>query len=147
MPLTPSEIHAQHVVMVEQHVLMSHARVSWIEMEHSGQRYKLYCLGDVLTYPGFRRKGYGAKVVAAATDLIRQDATADAAILFTDPELGGFYGQSGWEHIPGFSYILGNPAEPVNYNAFAMMLFFSPQAKQHRADFATQTVYLPGYAW
>jgi predicted N-acetyltransferase YhbS len=146
-PLTSPEIHAQHVVMAEQHVVISHARVSWVLMEHAGQTYKLYCLGDMLTYPAFRHRGYGQQVVKAATDLIKADATADAAILLTDPELEGFYGQSGWEHIDGMAVLKGSRDEPIDYDSFAMMLFLSPQGEAGRAAFTTQTVFLPGYAW
>lgn len=146
-PLLPPEIHPQHIVMAEQHVLMSAARVSWVMMEHAGQTYKLYCLGNVLTYPAFRRRGYGNQVVQAATDLIRTDSTADAAILLTDPELEGFYSQSGWEHIDGMSLLIGSRDEPVDDDPFAMMLFLSPKGQAAREAFTTQTVFLPGYAW
>ena len=80
-PLFPPERHPRHVVVHERHALLSHARVIWVDFAHAGENWRLYCLGDVLTYPAFRRRGHGGEVVGAATRLIRSDEAADAAIL------------------------------------------------------------------
>ena len=146
-PLVPPERHPQHVVMAERHALISHARVIWVNVEHAGQTFKLYCLGDVFTYPAFRKKGYGRQVVDRGTALIRADREADAALLFTDPVQEGFYGVSGWQHIPGLTAFAGLPENREPYNYFAMMLFLSDKARQARQAFATQTLMLPGYGW
>jgi GNAT superfamily N-acetyltransferase len=146
-PLAPPERHPQHVVMAEQHALLSYARVNWVNITHVGESYRMYCLGDVFTYPAFRKRGYGSQIVEAATSIMRADAQGDAAILFTEPNLEKFYAQSGWQHIAGLTSNIGDAAQPEAHNYFAMMLFLSRKAQQRRADFATQTLLLPGYGW
>jgi hypothetical protein len=146
-PLVPPERHPQHVVIAERHALISHARVVWMQVEHAGQPFKLYCLGDVLTYPAFRKRGYGRQVVDRATALIQADPEADAALLFTNPVQEGFYGASGWEPVPGLTAFVGLPENREPHNYFAMMLFCSDKARQARHTFETQTLMLPGYGW
>lgn len=146
-PLVPPERHPQHVVIAERHALISHARVVWEQVEHARQMFKLYCLGDVFTYPAFRKRGYGRQIVDQGTALIRSDGDADGALLFTDPVQEKFYGASGWEHVPGLTSMVGLPENQEPHNYFAMMLFLSDKARQAREAFATQTILLPGYGW
>ncbi|MBZ0285848.1 MAG: GNAT family N-acetyltransferase [Anaerolineae bacterium] len=146
-PLFLPERHPKHVVVAERHALISYARVNWLNVAHAGETYRLYCLGDVFTYPAFRKKGYGQQVVEAGTALIRGDHEADVAILFCDPELETFYAQSDWQHLPALKATVGDLAHPEAYDAFAMMLFLSHKAQQHRPDFDTHTLNLPGYGW
>lgn len=56
-PIVPPERHPQHVVIAERHALISYARVVWVEIKHLGASWRMYCLGDVLTYPAFRKRG------------------------------------------------------------------------------------------
>src|SRR5689334_9274693 len=98
-PLVPDERHPQFVVLAEQHALISAARVNWVTVQYMGQSLKCYCLGDVFTYPAFRKQGCASQVIDAATKLIRSDTSTDMAILFTDPNLESLYGQSDWQHI------------------------------------------------
>lgn len=147
-PIVQPERHPHHVVVAEKHALISYARVNWVNITFAGEAYRIYCLGDVFTYPAFRQKGYGQQVVDAATTLIRIDAEADIAILFTDAHLGKFYAQSGWQHIAGLKVSIGDEAQPHSYDdAYAMMLFLSAKAQQHREDFDQHRLYLPGYGW
>ena len=117
-------------------------------MNHIGKIFKVYCLGDVFTYPAFRHRGFGQQVMTFATDSIRADTTADVAILFTDPDLQSFYAQSGWEYIPELRSSIGDPDLPEDYSgAFAMMMFLSHTAKTLRDKFVTTPIFLPGYGW
>jgi GNAT superfamily N-acetyltransferase len=145
--LVPAERHPAHVVIHDRHALFSHGRVIWVDFGHAGERYRLYCLGDVLTYPAFRRRGYGGEIVAAATRLIREDPVGDAAILFTDQETTPFYAAHGWEPIPALTATYGHPVAPEPALGTAMMLFLSGKAEARRADFETQDLKLPGWGW
>jgi predicted GNAT family N-acyltransferase len=107
----------------------------------------MYCLGDVFTYPAFRKQGYANQIVDAATKLIRSDTSADAAILFTDPALEKLYGQSGWQHVSELQASIGVADNPEAYRAFAMMLFLSDKALEAKANFAANPIFLPGYGW
>jgi GNAT superfamily N-acetyltransferase len=146
-PLFQAERHPRHVVVHERHALLSHGRVIWVDFAHAGESWRLYCLGDVLTYPAFRKRGHGAQVVAAATQLIRADSTADAAILFTDPATTALYAAHGWEVVPSLTATFGHPIAADPSEGTAMMLFLSERAKQQRSVFETQTLQLPGWGW
>jgi predicted acetyltransferase len=146
-PLVPDERHPQYVVLGEQHALFSAARVNWVTVSYVGQSLKMYCIGDVFTYPAFRKQGYANQVVDAATRLIRSDASTDAAILFTDPALENLYGQSGWQHVSELQASIGLEDSPEAYPAFAMMLFLSEKGLAAKANFARHPIFLPGYGW
>ncbi|MEO8395460.1 MAG: GNAT family N-acetyltransferase [Chloroflexota bacterium] len=146
-PIVPQERHPQHVVIAERHALLSYARVVWVDIEHLGEMWRMYCLGDVLTYPAFRKRGYGRQVVDTGTDLIRTDRLADTAILFTDPALEGFYAQAGWKHVPTLKPSVGEQDQPEDYPYFAMMLFLSERAWRSEAEFVGTPLFLPGYGW
>lgn len=146
-PLMPDEWHPVHVVMAEQHAVLSHAAVVWRTVPHAGETYKTYGLSGVFTYPAFRKRGYGQQVVDAATRQIERDPKADIALLFTDSELSGLYGRSGWEHTPNVSILTGDPGDPQVYDAFTMMRFLSPKGKQARPKFEREPVYFAEDGW
>lgn len=146
-PLMPDEWHPAHVVLDEQEVMLSYAGVVWQMMQHGGETYKMYGLSSVFTYPAFRRKGYGAQVVEAASAHIEQDIAADIAVLFTDAHLAPYYAPGGWEPVPGITMQTGDPNAPTVYDAFTMMRFLSPKGKTAREAFEREPVYFAEYAW
>jgi predicted acetyltransferase len=105
--------------------------------------YRLYCLGDVFTYPAFRQRGLGAAVTAAGTELIRADAEADLAILFCDPGHEKFYARHGWMAAPTLAATRGF-AEREPQEGLPMLLRLSERAK--RLSLETEFA-LPGYGW
>jgi aminoglycoside 2'-N-acetyltransferase I len=146
-PLTAAELHPVYFVLAREDSLVSYARLIWMNINHLGNSYKMYGLGDVFTFPASRNKGYGRRIVSAATDYIRADTEADVAILLTESGLENFYRSSGWEHFPELTLLTGEQANPQVRDDFAMMLFLSGRAKQNRSDFQTQSVFLPGDEW
>jgi GNAT superfamily N-acetyltransferase len=144
-PLFPASWNPHVVALVDGPAVFSSATVVWKMIEHAGQLYKTYGLSSVMTYPAFRKKGYGRRVVDAATETIRAVGDADIAILWTDSELHKFYASSGWEHPEAITMLVGEPPQP--YNAYLMMLFLSEHARQHRADFERTPVYFGPYSW
>ena len=85
--------------LVEEDLLLSYAATFRLRIAHAGEEYEMGCLGNVFTYPGSRRQGYGRRVVGAATRHIRGSG-ADVAALFCAPDLESFYAASGWEPTP-----------------------------------------------
>jgi GNAT superfamily N-acetyltransferase len=142
-PLMPAERHPQHVVIAERHALFSHARITWVPFAHAGRIWRLYCLGDVFTYPAFRQRGLGGKVTAAATERIRSDPAADLAILFCDPAHADFYGRHGWEAAPNLRATKGF-ADREPQEGLPMVLILSDAAG---ALALNDTFELPGYGW
>ena len=146
-PLVPEDWHPTHVVLAEQHALLSYAGVVWRTVTHAGQSFKTYGLSSVLTYPAFRRKGYARQVVDTASDHIRADPEADIAILFTEPGLEGFYKAAGWQAMPEVEILIGKPEAPQPFAAFTMMLFLSERGQATRGAFNSAPVYFGRYEW
>jgi GNAT superfamily N-acetyltransferase len=143
-PLVPPERHPRHIVVAERHALLSYARIVWVPFVHIGESWRLYCLGDVLTYPAWRLQGYASAVVAEATRLIRADTAADLGILFCNPELADFYAAHGWSAAPALKATKGfDEREPQL--GLAMLLLLSERAQT--AGFDTAELALPGYGW
>lgn len=146
-PLVPPERHPTHIVMAERHALFSHARVVWVPFEHADQTWRLYCLGDVFTYPAFRRRGFGAAVTAEATKRIKSDPEADLAILFCDPDNAAFYARHGWAAAPQLRATKGFGQDRETQEGLPMLLILSGRAERERPDQSGRTWALPGYGW
>ncbi len=141
--LHPPFWHPTYFIVAEQHALMSSAAAVWIMLEIAGQAYKTYGLSSVMTYPAFRKKGYGNQVVRASTDYIRQQTDADIALLWTSPSLEAFYNQSGWQHSDSIIVTCGDPKNPEPTD-FPMMMFLSERASKLRD---IKTFYFGEYTW
>ena len=92
----------------------------WPRLE--GRRFKVYGLGDIVTPVTLRQSGYGSAIVAAATAHIRADATADVAILHTQPSLDQLYRQFGWMPVSTFSVVTDESREEMAPHLMAVLL-------------------------
>lgn len=146
-PLVPQERHPVHVIVAERHALFSHARIVWVPFSHGSESYRLYCLGDVFTYPAFRQRGLGSMVTAAATAHIRADADADLAILFCDPAHAGFYARHGWIAVPQLRATRGFDPDREPQEGLPMLLHLSERARTVRPERSGDVWELPGYGW
>jgi hypothetical protein len=144
--LTLPDPSVHHFVLAERSVLISHALVRQRTITHLGNAYKVFGVGSVMTYPAFRREGYGRRVVAAATEYIL-GSDADIGMLFTAPELEVFYGASGWTRLDKTGVYYGDPAQPKFDDAFIMMLYISDKAKAHRDDFGQGELFVGEWLW
>lgn len=136
----------EHFVIIVRGVLVSHADVTQRVLTHEGETYRLYGIGEVMTHPAFRREGHGSRVVEAATDYIRH-SDADIGMLFTMPELEGFYGACGWTRLNRYGAYYGDANQSKFDDAFIMMLYLSGKAKTRRADFERGTLYVGETLW
>jgi predicted acetyltransferase len=147
-PVSPDELSPVYCVMAEDQALYSSATVVRRLIQHDGIEYMCYGLSSVLTYPYFRKRGYGSQVVEAATDRIKQAPDADIAWLQTGPKLEGFYRRFGWEHTPQLQILSGDPSQPsVEEDAFSMLLYVSDKAKMQRSILERASLYLGSYLW
>ena len=140
-------LHPVYFILADGNRLRSYARTIWARVAHQDQHFKLYGLGDVITVPQYRRKGYGGRIVQEATAHIRSDQTADAAVLLAQPRLVALYSQSGWECVPGLRVMSGERDGHMTSDVIPMMMFLSATAQAARAGFASQTLVLPGDEW
>ena len=144
--LNPADLHPVYMVLVEQGVLISYTGIVWKYLEHAGETYKTYGLSGVLTYPAFRRRGYGRRIVDTVTAFIRA-SDADICLFTCEPRRRGFYQASGWIPMDD-SPLFGGPRDnPYPSDELTMMAFFSDKGLQQRASFEATPIYFDGGTW
>ena len=143
-----SDPRMMHVVIGKTRELIAYAGIICTTIEHQGAAYKCYGLSGVLTFPANRKKGYGRQIIDAATNLIREDASVDIALLWTATHNVHFYAQHGWEPMPNMLTFEGDPVQPAPHNdQVRMMLFLSEKGKQGRDTFEHGQVYIGAESW
>ena len=137
---------AQHLVIAQGKRLISYASIVRVPLEVNGTTYQCLGLGGVMTFPHFRKRGYGTQLVQAATQLIREDTSADIALLWAEPANHRLYAKHGWEVMPHLITLEGNATSPEPYtDEPAMMLFLSEKGKS--ANFERASVYVGEEKW
>jgi GNAT superfamily N-acetyltransferase len=143
----PDEWRPAHVVGVEGDVILSYAGVGWHKIRHAGEVFKTYGLSSVYTFPHYRGRGLGSRVVRRATAEIEQAGDGDVALLFTYEALVPFYQRCGWLAMTGMSCLIGDPAQPKTHDDLSMMLFLSAKGRRRRAAFERTPVYIGEFPW
>lgn len=137
----PAELRPVHFVCSEREVLISYAAALRLALPHRGTTYQVYGVGNVFTFPPYRREGHGQQVLQAAAQYL-DSGTIDLAILFCQPELAAFYARSGWEASPEAETRIGTPESYMLDHDLRMMRFISPLARQMRGEFAAHPLYI-----
>lgn len=109
----PPDLQPVHFVMAQDDSLLSYASILILTIPHAGTNFQIYGFGNLLTFPPYRRQGYGGQILQAATNFIRQ-SDVDAAILFCDRLLEPFYSEKGWVVTPSPTRI-GTPKQYEEY--------------------------------
>jgi GNAT superfamily N-acetyltransferase len=136
----PPELQPVHFVMAEADSLLSYASVLKLNLKLAGIDYRIYGFGNLLTFPPYRKRGYGGQILQAATTFIEQ-SDVDAAILFCDRLLEPFYAAKHWVATRGPTR-LGCLDRYEEYAPSRMMLFVSEKGYRGRADFESQPLYI-----
>lgn len=147
LPLHPANWHPTYFLIADGKFLVSSATVLWKIIHFQDQAYKIYGLGMVLTYPTYRKQGYGRQVISNATCYIREDKEADLALLQTAPYLEHFYAEHGWEHTPKIRVLNGQLDNPIDDDGWIMMQFLSRRAQKQRKTFEEHPFYLDVHIW
>lgn len=141
MPETyPPDFHPVHFVIAEGETLLSYGEILRLTIDHNGSRYQVYGFGNMLTFPPFRRQGWGGQVLKAATQFIQHN-DVDIAALFCDSGLEPFYAKQGWV-VTRSPTRLGRSDQFEDYLPLRMMLFISEKGRLNRAEFETQPMYI-----
>ncbi|MBT2472653.1 GNAT family N-acetyltransferase [Streptomyces sp. ISL-66] len=82
-----------------------------------GRTYRAAGLSGVVTRPGLRGRGHGARLVAAARAELAADPAVDLALFSCDRELAPFYEAGGFEVLPGTVLVGGTRADPLATDA------------------------------
>jgi predicted GNAT family N-acyltransferase len=144
-PLVDALFHPTHFVLLQDLTLLSYGRTIWTHGSCSGSRLKVYGLGDIITPVTLRRRGYGSAIVAASTAHVRADATADAAILHTQPSLDSLYRLGGWMSVNPFSVVTDESREEMA--PYLMAVLLSDRAQQLLGGSSGGVLTLPGDEW
>jgi GNAT superfamily N-acetyltransferase len=142
------ETQPSHIAVTNGSTLIAFATVVWKTITHADEIYRCGGLANVMTFPHWRKRGYGRQVVDAATRIIRQSSEADIAMLWTAHGNVPFYNRSGWEAMPDMVTLIGAANKPHVYDEeIAMMLFLSDKGKNNRAAFERERVYVGEWTW
>lgn len=136
----PPERGPVHFVVGEGDTLLSYGAILKLRLAHAGSDYRVYGFGNLLTFPSFRKHGYGGQILQAATQFIQQ-SDVDAGILFCDPQLAQFYAAKGWARTYSPTR-LGGPDQYEEYPPLRMMLFVSEKSREGKTDFENQPFYI-----
>lgn len=139
------ELHPVTFLIEEQGVLISRLEVVWDVLHHAGEAYKTYGLSGVLTYPAFRKQGYGLQLVQSARGYIEQRGDADIVLLHSI--LKGFYEKAGFERMESLVTHVGDPRNPERSDETGFMLFLSEKGKRARSRFENEPVYIGESIW
>ncbi len=144
--ISSEQDHSISMLLVENEILISHTQVVWKYLEHAGETNKAYGLSGVLTYPDFRKQGYGKRIVDKGTAYI--DTTdADIAMFHCDNSLKEFYMRSGWIPMETAVTLVGPKEDPLISTELLMMRFISEHGKKSRSTFESIPFYFGEDTW
>lgn len=123
--------------------IVSYAGVVTKSIRHAGQSFTIAGLSNVATDPELQRRGYGRRVVAAATRFIERSGI-DLGLFTCAPELVPLYAAAGsWEPAPDV-ILVGNAAPDAlnsgTLGVVVLMRLFSPQAQAAAASLRHGTI-------
>jgi predicted acetyltransferase len=135
------EENAIHVVITTQNaILVSYCAVVRKQLFHAQEIYNCWGLTGVLTYPAFRGRGFGKRIVDIGTKIIKESG-ADIGMFHCDEQLKDFYQKSGWAPMENAITLLGDKDHLEKSEELMMMLFLSEKALNNRAVFENTPVY------
>ncbi len=142
-----TEYDPVYVCLVGGDCLYSALKVNRKVVTHQGTDYVFYGIGDVFTYPAFRKRGYGTWVVREGTDYIRQQIDGDFALLWAEEDNVDFYQRLGWEHIMDITVTMEDPQNPEPSDEEVMMIFLSERVRNNRDQFVSHDIYFGEDDW
>jgi predicted N-acetyltransferase YhbS len=140
----PAELEPIHFVAAEGDLLISYCSIFPITLRHTGNSYKAYGFGNMLTFPSFREEGHGGRVVELATDFIMRSGV-DLGILFCDAGVEAFYRKRQWE-VTRSPTRIGAPEKHEPHELLRLMLFASEKARERKMDFEERPFYID-FTW
>jgi aminoglycoside 2'-N-acetyltransferase I len=135
-----------HFVLEERAFVIAQAGVVRKHIRHEGTAYVTGGLTGVLTFPDFRGKGHGRRVVEAATHYIGE-LDADIGLTTAEPALRAFYTRAGWTALDRATVLYGDPTDPCVVDELVLMLFLSDKGRHGRRSFEEGQIYVGADTW
>lgn len=134
-----------HFLVADGELLVAHASVRTRPVTHGGVTYRVAGLSTVFTYPDYRGRGLGERVVRAATEHVCS-SDADLAMLFCGDRVKPLYERLGWIHLPTARITYGTPPLLKSDN-HVLFLFLSDRGHAARRTFESETVHVGPSTW
>lgn len=138
------ELHPTSLILIDDEIMVSHVGIVWTYLEHEGVIYKAFGLSEVMTYPAYRKKGFGLRLIREAVKWIKKN-DADIGIFTCDDQLVHFYESGGWEHIKHTCLVGGTVKKPFRSDQLekvTLIRFFSENAQINRHQFEGKDIHL-----
>jgi hypothetical protein len=134
-------------VLMDDELLVSHVEANIRKLEHIGETWTVGGLSAVFTYPTHRGGGHGERIVAAASDYLR-NAEIDFALLFCGERVSSLYLRTGWEFWKQPPILFGDRNSPKVFDAYLVMgMMVSQRARDARAAIEGQPLYVGQNTW
>jgi GNAT superfamily N-acetyltransferase len=143
---TPYPVDGRHFVLMDGDVLVSHALAHRRQVEHDRETWQVGALSSVFTYPTHRGRGFGEKVVGAASEFLRRDAI-DLALLFCGERVAPLYRRAGWQIVESAKILYGDPAGPSTESCITMGIFLNAKGESARTVLQREPVYVGRRTW
>lgn len=144
--ITKPEDNPISILLTHGNLLISHVQVVSRKITHMGNDFIFYGLTGVLTYPSFRKQGYGKQVVQEGMKYIDGQANRDIVLFSCEEKNVPFYQKCGWvfNDIPVFE---GDESDPKLTKSRVAMQFVSAKAKQHQEKFTENPIFFGDELW
>jgi GNAT superfamily N-acetyltransferase len=115
--------HAEFRVLIETedgvacHVGLYRREATW-----NGRKVRIGGIGGVLTRADSRRHGYATLALNAAIQTLKDEGSADFALLFCEPDKAAFYDSRGWAPFNG-EVFCEQPSGRIRFEAIAPHVF------------------------
>jgi aminoglycoside 2'-N-acetyltransferase I len=107
--------------------VVCHVGIIRREITWNGRKMRAGGIGGVLTREDVRRRGYASVALNAAIQTLKDEGSADFALLFCEPHNAPFYVGRGWKPFDGEIYA-EQPAGRVRFDAMAPYVYHLKRA-------------------
>jgi aminoglycoside 2'-N-acetyltransferase I len=102
--------------------VVCHVGIFRREITWNGRKMRAGGIGGVLTREDVRRRGYASVALNAAIQTLKDEGSADFALLFCEPRHAPFYVSRGWKPFDGEIYA-EQPEGRVRFEAIAPYVY------------------------
>jgi len=142
----PDDKSIHIAITTKSNILISYSAVVSKQLKHMNESYNCRGITGVMTYPSFRGRGFGKRVVEIATKLIK-DSDADIGMFHCLKTLKNFYVNCGWIPMEKSTTLIGDVSNPKKSEELMFMLYLSEKAILKRKDFETHPIYFGKNTW